>query len=324
MTQLHLVGGFLGSGKTTAILGVARMLSRAGKKVGILTNDQGKYLVDTSLFRSNGLPTVEVTGGCFCCQYDDLDRRIGEILASIQPDVILAESVGSCTDLVATVIKPMLRLRVDGLAPASFSVFCDSRLLRLRLLGREMPFHEDVVYLFEKQLEEAGLVILNKADLLPPEEMDELQCLFQRAYPGKICRPQNSLAEADISTWWAEITTGNYLPQISLQVDYGRYGRGEAELSWLDEDLEIGWSGMEGRALLISFLEGIRAGLAGRPIGHVKFFLEAPGLNCKISLTTLADPNWLADLPEIPGEFHAPAGERPGAGGRARISPPGG
>jgi Ni2+-binding GTPase involved in maturation of urease and hydrogenase len=302
MTQLHLVGGFLGSGKTTAILGAARVLSRAGKKVGILTNDQGKYLVDTSLFRSNGLNTVEVTGGCFCCQFDDLDRRISEILENVQPDVIFAESVGSCTDLVATVIKPMLRLRVDGLAPSSFSVFSDSRLLRLHLQGLEMPFHEDVVYLFEKQLEEAGLVILNKADLLSPDDMQELERLFHRAYPGKICRPQNSLNEADVSSWLDETSTGSYLPGASLQVDYSRYGRGEAELAWLDEDLEIHWTGSDGRALLVEFLERIRTGLAGRAVGHVKFFIEAGGVSRKISLTTVADSNWLADLPAIPGD----------------------
>ena len=69
--DLHVVGGFLGSGKTTAIIGAAKELIRRGKKVGIITNDQGKYLVDTAFFRAENIPTMEVTGGCFCCNFHE-------------------------------------------------------------------------------------------------------------------------------------------------------------------------------------------------------------------------------------------------------------
>ncbi len=153
--QLHIVGGFLGSGKTTAILTAARSLMAQGKKVGIITNDQGRFLVDTAFFRLANLPAVEVTGGCFCCHYDDLDARVNELIAAQAPDVIFAESVGSCADLVATVVRPLLELRPEGEPPASFSVFTDSRLLRLYLKGESLPFCEEVLYIFRKQIEEA-------------------------------------------------------------------------------------------------------------------------------------------------------------------------
>ncbi|MBI4928606.1 MAG: cobalamin biosynthesis protein, partial [Anaerolineae bacterium] len=102
--KLHLVGGFLGSGKTTAIIQAARLLMVQGQRVGVITNDQGKYLVDTAFFRLADLPAVEVTGGCFCCNYDDLDSSLEQLIAEAAPDVIFAESVGSCADLVATVV----------------------------------------------------------------------------------------------------------------------------------------------------------------------------------------------------------------------------
>ena len=78
--------------------------------MGVVTNDQGKYLVDTAFFRLSDLPAVEVTGGCFCCNYDDLDARLAQLIATAHPDVIFAESVGSCADIVATVVKPLLEL----------------------------------------------------------------------------------------------------------------------------------------------------------------------------------------------------------------------
>jgi len=74
--DLHLVGGFLGSGKTTAIIGAVKILLSQGKTAAVITNDQGKYLIDTAFFRLSDVPTVEVTGGCFCCNYDDLDDRL--------------------------------------------------------------------------------------------------------------------------------------------------------------------------------------------------------------------------------------------------------
>ncbi|MBZ0290182.1 MAG: cobalamin biosynthesis protein P47K, partial [Anaerolineae bacterium] len=98
--DVHVVGGFLGSGKTTAIIGAAKHLVAQGKRVGIITNDQGRYLVDTAFFRLADMPTVEVSGGCFCCNYGDLMMQIDTLTQQAQPDVIFAESVGSCADIV--------------------------------------------------------------------------------------------------------------------------------------------------------------------------------------------------------------------------------
>jgi len=87
--DLHIVGGFLGSGKTTAITWASKLLMAQGKRVGVVTNDQGKYLVDTAFFQLSNIPAVEVTGGCFCCNYDDLEKRINQLKETQQPDVIL-------------------------------------------------------------------------------------------------------------------------------------------------------------------------------------------------------------------------------------------
>ena len=78
MTQLHLVGGFLGSGKTTAIAEAARQLLARGIRVGVVTNDQGKYLVDTAFFARKMYPPSRL-GRCFCCGYDDFVERLSEL-----------------------------------------------------------------------------------------------------------------------------------------------------------------------------------------------------------------------------------------------------
>src|SRR5207253_6209452 len=102
-----MVGGFLGAGKTTTLARLARYYMDRGQRVGIVTNDQAQDLVDTNSLRSQGFPVEEVAGACFCCRFDDLVARVRELEKGDRPQVILAEPVGSCTDLVATVVQPL-------------------------------------------------------------------------------------------------------------------------------------------------------------------------------------------------------------------------
>src|SRR5262245_32800462 len=108
MPTFVVVGGMLGAGKTSLILAAARRLAARGKRAGVITNDQGREIVDTALIRNAHVPVAEVPGGCFCCRLSDLLAAC-EALAAERPDVIFAEPVGSCIDLAATVMRPLLR-----------------------------------------------------------------------------------------------------------------------------------------------------------------------------------------------------------------------
>ncbi len=199
----------MGSGKTTAIIEAARLLMDNGQRVGIITNEQGKHLVDTAFLHASGIPALEVTGGCICCHLDDFEDRIEEITAKFNPQVLFAESVGSCTDLVATVIKPLSDYRKTSAHPASLSVFTDSRLLLRYLRGQELPFSDGVIYIFEKQIEETSLLIANKIDLLSERMQHDLLQLAEQRYPDKSIRPQNSLDTAQVAEWLALIQSAN-------------------------------------------------------------------------------------------------------------------
>jgi G3E family GTPase len=300
--QFHLVGGFLGSGKTTAIIQAARLLVAQGKRVGIVTNDQGKYLVDTAFFRAENFPTVEVTGGCFCCNYDDLEARLRQLQESAWPDVIFAESVGSCADIVATVVKPFLDLQSAGIQLNSYTVFTDSRMLRRRLNQQPMPFGDDVVYIFDKQIEEAGLLVINKADLLTPSDAAAMQEKAQAAFPGKTIRFQNSRDAENVEQWLTLLQTNPTLtPHTSVEIDYQRYGAGEAEMAWLDQ--AIHWVSPQGnlRQSIVALIRAIHSAIRTQnwPIGHVKFMIETSGDNVKVSLPSIEEPGWEEAIPVL-------------------------
>ena len=149
--RLIVVGGFLGAGKTTCILKLSKRLINEGKKIGIVTNDQGSSLVDTNFLASEGLDVLEVTGGCFCCNFDEFAMKVERLAEEGLPDVILAEPVGSCTDLVATIFKPLQfdNARKFDLSP--LSVVVDPKRVKKLMMdkGRSL-FPDEINYLFHK------------------------------------------------------------------------------------------------------------------------------------------------------------------------------
>ena len=80
-----MVGGFLGAGKTTAILRMAEALDRGGRRVGLITNDQSVGLVDTTVLSAHGFPVEEITGGCFCCRFNSLVDAAERLAAGDAP-----------------------------------------------------------------------------------------------------------------------------------------------------------------------------------------------------------------------------------------------
>jgi G3E family GTPase len=302
--DFHIVSGFLGSGKTTAIITACKSLMARGKRVGVVTNDQGKYLVDTAFFELAAVPTVEVTGGCFCCNFDDLDARLSQLKHTARPDVIFAESVGSCADIVATVVKPLLELRADSFAPTSFSVFVDARMLRRRLLDLPMPFSDDVVYIFDKQIEEAGILVINKQDLLTVEDTQHIWTLARQSYPGKRIRLQNSLDPQSVNAWLNFLSDPlSTLPETSLDIDYQRYSAGEKQLAWLDETVTLHTSEGSGRMAVAVFLSTLAGAIAQRaiPVGHVKVLIQGQKEDVKLSLVAIEVQDWQVDLPPLSG-----------------------
>jgi hypothetical protein len=145
---IAIVGGFLGAGKTTLILTAARLLQQRGLRAAAILNDQGDDLVDARHAASRGVTCDQVTGGCFCCRFPDLVEAAGRLL-DYQPDVIFAEAVGSCTDIVATTLRPLLRDHQERFRIAPLTV----------VLHPQRTFtNPDLNFLYRSQLAEADLL----------------------------------------------------------------------------------------------------------------------------------------------------------------------
>src|SRR5438874_11931926 len=235
-----MVGGFLGAGKTTALARLARMYQAGGKRVGVVTNDQAHDLVDTNTFRAQGFATQEVPGACFCCRFDDLVSRVGSLESAQRPDVILAEPVGSCTDLVATVIQPLKDLYGGKFEVAPYAVLFKpshgTRILRDQPAG---GFSPKAAYIFKKQLEEADAIPINRSDELTPAEQEELTRLVGERFPGTPVLRVSAQTGAGFDRFVELLDQKGAFGRRILDIDYDTYAEGEAELGWLNASVRL-------------------------------------------------------------------------------------
>jgi hypothetical protein len=212
----------------------------------------------------HGLLSGEVTAGCFCCRLSDLTTQLEAMLA-YAPAVIFAEPVGSCTDITATVLHPLLEDGAYRVAP--FTVLVDPQ-------RAEMLMHKgadgDIAFLFRKQLDEADLVCINKSDLYPnPPELGLPRARQISARTGR-----------GIAAWLDEVLASELSSHKDvLDIDYARYAQAEAALAWLNLRAVLQARTPLSPAMLLGpWLDGIdRASTdAGIQIVHLKAIVQAP------------------------------------------------
>lgn len=269
-----MVGGFLGAGKTTTLARLARLYQERGQRVGLVTNDQAADLVDTTSLRAQGFPVAEVAGACFCCKFDDLVRQVEALRDHERPDIILAEPVGSCTDLVATVVQPLRDLCGDRFQVAPYVVLFKPSHGQ-RILGDEPGggFSPKAAYIFRKQLEEADAILLNRIDELSEAAQRELSALVGRHHPGvPLLRVSARTGQGFEALTELLDQDGNFGRKV-LDIDYDTYAAGEAELGWLNSSVHV-TAGQPFALddLLLEITRRLRQELAGQQaeVAHLK------------------------------------------------------
>lgn len=283
-----MIGGFLGAGKTTTIGRLAKQYQDQGLKVGIVTNDQAADLVDTNLLRAQGFDVGEVAGSCFCCNFNALTETVERLGVDQLPDVIIAEPVGSCTDLVATVIRPLQQIYSQPFEIAPYGVIVKpSHGLKILKKVKKGGFSPQAEYIFRKQLEEADFIILNRIDELTPEQIDELTSLLEQDFPGVPCI-RISAKTGDGFNGFAEYLElkGQFGTQV-MDVDYEVYAQGEAELGWLNAQVEIqGTKPFELDSLLVQLVERIQTNQISQSgeVAHLKAIGFADGRFAVVNL----------------------------------------
>ena len=288
--KLILVGGFLGTGKTTLLWQAAKQLTQQGHRVALITNDQTAELVDTGILKQAGWSVGEIAGGCFCCKFDDLVGTANNLIEAGDPDVIIGEPVGSCTDISATVLQPLKDTLADQFDLAPFTVLIDPNRLRDALEPNPLNLlHPSARYIIRKQLEEADIIVLNKVDQVSAEDLQKLQKELQNQFPGRPLLSMSALHSQGIPAWLERVQQQTPAGQKIADVDYDTYAEGEAVLGWLNATASLSPSEpVDWGAWGLRLLEGLQRSFSinSAEIAHIKMLIVSSDQSISANLTS--------------------------------------
>ena len=186
----NILSGFLGTGKTTAILNLFRK-KPANEKWAVLVNEFGKVGIDGKLYQREGIAVKEIPGGCMCCaQGLPLQVAINRLLKQAQPHRLLIESsgVGHPSGVLKTLqgegFQQVLTLK------AGICLIDPMHLLDARYQNNA---------LFLEQIQLADVLVANKTDLATATAMQAFDELARKLQADKalITRTRHARLEPD-------------------------------------------------------------------------------------------------------------------------------
>jgi G3E family GTPase len=250
------------------------------------------------MLRARGFATEEITGGCFCCRFNTLTDAARKLTAATRPDVFIAEPVGSCTDLVATVTYPLRRIYGDAFTIAPLSVLVDPiRAERFLGIAEGGKFSDKVTYIYRKQLEEADIIVITKIDLLDTARVDKLRARLAEEFPRAEILALSVRKNEGLAPWLERLATGEQSRRATMEVDYELYAEGEALLGWLNATVQLAApGGFDSDATLKAIANGIQQRLAGAEIAHLKMTLNPDSGLGDIAVINLVRTDFVPEL----------------------------
>ena len=164
MTQIDIISGFLGAGKTTFIQKLLQE-SLKGENVVLIENEFGEIGIDSGFLKNSGIEIREMNQGCICCSLvGDFETSLKEVIETYKPDRILIEpsGVGKLSDILSAVktVSANLPVHLDGAVTV-----VDSTKAKL--------YNKNFGEFFDDQIRYSTSIVLSRTDIATEEKVEE-------------------------------------------------------------------------------------------------------------------------------------------------------
>ena len=175
--KVSQIAGFLGSGKTTAVMKIVGELMKRGHKIAIIVNDVGEINVDAKFIESHGLKAKEIAGGCICCQIaGTFSETLAKLHDSYNPEIVIVEPSGVAIPWGLKRAAEYSEAKTDMVVEhAPVITLVDAT--RIDLLVKA------VKRLVETQIREADVCFVNKVDAASATEIAKTEQLVREINP---------------------------------------------------------------------------------------------------------------------------------------------
>ncbi len=253
--------------------------------VAIITNDQGNVLVDTEFVRNAGFDVMDVMGGCFCSNFENFVNNARTLVQTGRPDIIIAEPIGTSTNVLASVIAPLRTMYPEEFEVAPLLVVLDGTRISDLLAktqgfglgaGKIIPSH---------QVHEAEYVLISKADLLTDEQITEAVRLVKLEVPDAIVMAYSAKSRINLSQIVDVVLSDRMSNKAALLVDNRMFAMEKASMGWYNASASLHISTpVDLYAFIKSLLTKVSVRFGSESIAHVKVLVESKEVAVKMSL----------------------------------------
>jgi G3E family GTPase len=281
------IGGFYAVGKTTTVMELGKKLSQEGKRVVVVSNDKGAINVDGEMIKRLGFEAEEITGGCVCFYLDHLGYIIDTITERFIPDVMLIEPVAYfLPSRLYEAFRGKFGETVD-LAPVIILVDAP-RILSYQGDIEKLPFIES------RQIEDAEVVVINKMDLVAPDQLPAIQTIIQHINPRARLVMMSAKTGMGLDELSTVVLQGRHesLPVVTMTV-FKTFARSMTEIGERGERYAIEVEHTLSQSELKDFLRHLLIGIAEKVLGmegdinHIKAIISDESFFLKASLVSL-------------------------------------